>query len=126
MIRRPPRSTLFPYTTLFRSRLEIVRAEDRLTECHAVGAPVVGGVERRRRGEGAGEQAVTEGAIAHDADAVGEASPKRLLLLAPVEHVIADLRDVDAPGAHALGDHGAGEVGHADEAGAPGGADVLE
>src|SRR5438874_11176333 len=27
MIRRPPRSTLFPYTTLFRSRLERRRAE---------------------------------------------------------------------------------------------------
>src|SRR5256885_4437558 len=26
MIRRPPRSTLFPYTTLFRSRVEDVRA----------------------------------------------------------------------------------------------------
>src|SRR3712207_8896142 len=25
MIRRPPRSTLFPYTTLFRSRLELVQ-----------------------------------------------------------------------------------------------------
>src|SRR5258705_4054038 len=32
MIRRPPRSTLFPYTTLFRSRLAV--AVDR----HAVGA----------------------------------------------------------------------------------------
>jgi len=28
MIRRPPRSTLFPYTTLFRSKQEIKRAED--------------------------------------------------------------------------------------------------
>src|SRR3712207_8348283 len=27
MIRRPPRSTLFPYTTLFRSRAELERAE---------------------------------------------------------------------------------------------------
>src|SRR2546422_7025982 len=27
MIRRPPRSTLFPYTTLFRSRLEDVEGE---------------------------------------------------------------------------------------------------
>src|SRR2546429_5706940 len=27
MIRRPPRSTLFPYTTLFRSRLQGVRLE---------------------------------------------------------------------------------------------------
>src|SRR5438132_4282765 len=26
MIRRPPRSTLFPYTTLFRSRVEFARA----------------------------------------------------------------------------------------------------
>src|SRR2546426_12407653 len=28
MIRRPPRSTLFPYTTLFRSRLRIFQAAD--------------------------------------------------------------------------------------------------
>src|SRR5438552_12355132 len=31
MTRRPPRSTLFPYTTLFRSCLEIVAAARRLT-----------------------------------------------------------------------------------------------
>src|SRR5689334_24212796 len=30
MIRRPPRSTLFPYTTLFRSEQERQRAEDLL------------------------------------------------------------------------------------------------
>src|SRR6266496_287708 len=29
MIRRPPRSTLFPYTTLFRSRLPVSRASTR-------------------------------------------------------------------------------------------------
>src|SRR5258707_15848384 len=40
MIRRPPRSTLFPYTTLFRSL--VVRA----LEPH----PAVGGGERRRFG----------------------------------------------------------------------------
>src|SRR2546429_2678301 len=28
MIRRPPRSTLFPYTTLFRSRADLHQAED--------------------------------------------------------------------------------------------------
>src|SRR5690348_17692686 len=28
MIRRPPRSTLFPYTTLFRSRRELLREDD--------------------------------------------------------------------------------------------------
>src|SRR5438034_6511347 len=30
MIRRPPRSTLFPYTTLFRSRQQAVAFEERL------------------------------------------------------------------------------------------------
>src|SRR6266542_6600157 len=34
MIRPPPRSTLFPYTTLFRSRLETVVAD-----LHELGAP---------------------------------------------------------------------------------------
>src|SRR2546429_5406510 len=29
MIRRPPRSTLFPYTTLFRSLRDLVEVEDR-------------------------------------------------------------------------------------------------
>src|SRR3712207_8890710 len=29
MIRRPPRSTLFPYTTLFRSRMRHLRPRDR-------------------------------------------------------------------------------------------------
>src|SRR2546422_7490150 len=40
MIRRPPRSTLFPYTTLFRSRVPITPAPDKLA-----GVP-----QRRSRG----------------------------------------------------------------------------
>src|SRR3989442_11185646 len=38
MIRRPPRSTLFPYTTLFRSELPLLReaaADPRLARCPA-------------------------------------------------------------------------------------------
>src|SRR5256885_9542423 len=31
MIRRPPRSTLFPYTTLFRSRLGFAQADEPIT-----------------------------------------------------------------------------------------------
>src|SRR3712207_7827003 len=31
MIRRPPRSTLFPYTTLFRSMAEVARSNDQHT-----------------------------------------------------------------------------------------------
>ena len=84
------------------------------------------GSKRRGLGEGAGEQAVAERAVAHHADAVAPAVRERLLLLAPVEHVVADLRDVHAAGAHALGEHGAGEVRHADEARAAGGHDLLE
>src|SRR3989442_8997206 len=40
MIRRPPRSTLFPYTTLFRSRsafLRLPRAEGNKFRCYSTG-----------------------------------------------------------------------------------------
>src|SRR3712207_9039901 len=38
MIRRPPRSTLFPYTTLFRSPVDVVDVEpDQLADPHAAG-----------------------------------------------------------------------------------------
>src|SRR3712207_7515706 len=56
MIRRPPRSTLFPYTTLFRSRAvrrdpRVVPAQLRgpLREQHVVGEPL----PEARRGEDA-------------------------------------------------------------------------
>src|SRR5438270_8961214 len=65
MIRRPPRSTLFPYTTLFRSRgirLEVVVAQDReLRDLHRlqllrqdprlVRQAAVGQVSAQRRSE---------------------------------------------------------------------------
>src|SRR5688572_32706578 len=35
MIRRPPRSTLFPYTTLFRSDAQAAQHESRCTQGHA-------------------------------------------------------------------------------------------
>src|SRR5258708_26571087 len=39
MIRRPPRSTLFPYTTLFRSGADGCRAAARGTDPHRTAAP---------------------------------------------------------------------------------------
>src|SRR3712207_8254056 len=44
MIRRPPRSTLFPYTTLFRSQLEahLIVALAGTTVCYGVGAVFLG------------------------------------------------------------------------------------
>src|SRR3712207_7244368 len=61
MIRRPPRSTLFPYTTLFRSegaRLPPARPADRAQGVRAEGPPGRGAREvggRHRRGRGQGE-----------------------------------------------------------------------
>src|SRR3712207_8694168 len=40
MIRRPPRSTLFPYTTLFRSQGQLVQRPDPVGHLHLVGEQV--------------------------------------------------------------------------------------
>src|SRR3712207_8095354 len=45
MMRRPPRSTLFPYTTLFRSELEDLRA----VEGERIDLRGLQGVQRRQR-----------------------------------------------------------------------------
>src|SRR5258707_707678 len=52
MIRRPPRSTLFPYTTLFRSR-----------ERHALGQVHARRREGQRRGQAADDRSVRESRI---------------------------------------------------------------
>src|SRR3712207_8377593 len=55
MIRRPPRSTLFPYTTLFRSRLrpgEQLPSVRRLAEVAGVNVNTVRTVYERLEGEG--------------------------------------------------------------------------
>src|SRR5438445_3807374 len=48
MIRRPPRSTLFPYTTLFRSH---PRGPARVSEAHGGGEPPPGRLPRASRSE---------------------------------------------------------------------------
>src|SRR3712207_7351447 len=55
MIRRPPRSTLFPYTTLFRSRHGRVREAPLVDAAPHAGATVVraGGAARARLDRGA-------------------------------------------------------------------------
>src|SRR5256885_7283921 len=59
MIRRPPRSTLFPYTTLFRSsarsvdRIRRARAGALRAGRHRVAAPAGQGAQRRVRGAAA-------------------------------------------------------------------------
>src|SRR2546429_4134030 len=46
MIRRPPRSTLFPYTTLFRSRLALERLAVHLRHRQGFGVQLGGNLER--------------------------------------------------------------------------------
>src|SRR5258706_7438623 len=45
MIRRPPRSTLFPYTTLFRSHTSELQAEDGIREWSVTGVQTCGSEE---------------------------------------------------------------------------------
>src|SRR2546425_4430249 len=55
MIRRPPRSTLFPYTTLFRSRLEalpVVRQRPRVRDLRGKQALLLVAAPRATRGIG--------------------------------------------------------------------------
>src|SRR3712207_9324664 len=47
MIRRPPRSTLFPYTTLFRSPVAEAQSLQRLLFAEAIGRPLPVTVHRR-------------------------------------------------------------------------------
>src|SRR3712207_8561638 len=49
MIRRPPRSTLFPYTTLFRSLLERARVVDQRNASRLEHVPARRDVERHQR-----------------------------------------------------------------------------
>src|SRR3989442_7113546 len=57
MIRRPPRSTLFPYTTLFRSRKPVVR---QVGECGEIGQDVVGALRRLAAEAGGDERPVQQ------------------------------------------------------------------
>ena len=66
--------------------------------------------------EGAGEDTVGEGAVGHDADAVGGAVGNDLVGVAAVEHVVADLVGHDRGDGEALVHQSGGEVGDADVA----------
>src|SRR3712207_8180534 len=58
MMRRPPRSTLFPYTTLFRSHGEVVAVDPDAHPVVAedVGSLVPGGVGQQHRAAGVDQQ----------------------------------------------------------------------
>src|SRR2546430_8596684 len=60
MIRRPPRSTLFPYTTLFRSRLRPPRGVARRRGARGPGVPESGVPAGDERPEGRSEEHTSE------------------------------------------------------------------
>src|SRR3712207_8152475 len=72
MIRRPPRSTLFPYTTLFRSRVGRARGPDAPGGLHAVPPDPQRSRRRRRSDAGrvregvAGAEELSGGLPVHD------------------------------------------------------------
>src|SRR3989449_855960 len=72
MIRRPPRSTLFPYTTLFRSRHELAVPHDRVANLVEHGAVQPGVAEA-----GAHEAVVEQEHGAVDVGGVGDRKPLR-------------------------------------------------
>src|SRR5256885_2697168 len=88
MIRRPPRSTLFPYTTLFRSHLRNAAQDDfLLVELHVRDAvheeapDAVGALEHRHQVAGTVQLrrgAKSRGTRAHDGDYLTRAHSGRL------------------------------------------------
>src|SRR2546430_12262285 len=72
MIRRPPRSTLFPYTTLFRS---CIFGGGRLG--WALGKRFYREYPQERPTWGESDAAEVEGVVAEDKDSAGETSAKR-------------------------------------------------
>src|SRR3712207_9313325 len=71
MIRRPPRSTLFPYTTLFRSRDDRVAGEDDVAVGQVQGVVALGVAGRRQRAQAAGQDI----AVAVDLEVADRLSP---------------------------------------------------
>src|SRR5688572_33005889 len=83
MIRRPPRSTLFPYTTLFRSA-----RVDRLDhQAHAGGAELAGGVAH----------------VLHQRSEERRVGKESVCLANPASHIRTDLRLLKSGGR--LNDH---------------------
>src|SRR3712207_9030835 len=85
MIRRPPRSTLFPYTTLFRSR------GPRVPDRRVVVVVIVDGLARLLRG--ARVVAVDRRAQPHQRDGRDEVVVRRAVDQVERQHEIADARD---------------------------------
>src|SRR5256886_17708087 len=91
MIRRPPRSTLFPYTTLFRSRIKGYTKG----RCRMLFTSGLGSRARLALAFGCGKDVSNAALVQHVMKKTRETIPPRLAPTGPVKEVIVRGRDVD-------------------------------
>src|SRR3989441_3321897 len=95
MIRRPPRSTLFPYTTLFRSLELLVRRDDESFEVREVGSALGFIQSRPQRGaEGSFEVSEVRSSVAAERSFIlKSAATERFLVLSEPEKFLWEQMD---------------------------------
>src|SRR2546425_13271556 len=87
MIRRPPRSTLFPYTTLFRSRLANHAADRRAHEDRLIGQRLNGELRWERLDHAGQERADTGHDVEGGRGAGLQNGDERAAAAIPADHV---------------------------------------
>src|ERR1035441_1129118 len=107
MIRRPPRSTLFPYTTLFRSRHHrtdsfVLRGAQAHAADHERALRSIRCADAGRRAAGGGEIPGREGTNNCDSDRPRGCEVKSGIVRKPLCQPLPDGRGSDVPGSDAL------------------------
>src|SRR3712207_7105932 len=80
MIRRPPRSTLFPYTTLFRSSLTSVSIARRAAKCAAASAGAAQSIMGRTLRAPGGAQQTAGGQLPRSEEHTSELQSRQYLV----------------------------------------------
>src|SRR3712207_2777941 len=113
MIRRPPRSTLFPYTTLFRSDAKRLGVRGASFDTYLAGYLVKPGLGSYELGALASERGLAEVEVAHEDPAVRDAARRAAQIHALVPKLDAEMEemglarlyyDVELPLADVLGE----------------------
>src|SRR2546426_7538663 len=99
MIRRPPRSTLFPYTTLFRSPRPS-QANFVLVECGPRAGSIRAGLAARgeSRADGSGARSAFDRSEEHTSELQSPCNLVCRLLLEKKKHMTADAQEIQSYG----------------------------
>src|SRR5258708_25901270 len=89
MIRRPPRSTLFPYTTLFRSRIALLRRGEHLLRRNV--EELRSGIDEARDQPRAGDAVDLRPLARHPARAAEDRSEEHTSELQSPDHLVCRL-----------------------------------